>query len=132
MKLFVDSNVFIASLTDEPGRGRTAIQLLDSDHEFCTSILNLMEIRSVLMKKKRIEQDAVESVLSDIYTTVDIYAPEISDQIAAYSLQEETVLYTLGCLLLALANDVEATMVSFDADLCEHGAVPPDELVPSG
>mgnify|MGYP006282771885 FL=1 len=55
MKLFVDSNVFIASLTDEPGRGRTAIQLLDSDHEFCTSILNLMEIRSVLMKKKRIE-----------------------------------------------------------------------------
>jgi len=129
MTLFVDSNVFIASLTDEPDRGRTATQLLDSDHEFCTSILNLMEIRSVLMKKKRIEQDAVESTLADIYTTVDIYAPEISDQITAYGLQEETILYTLDCLLLALANDVGATMVSFDADLCQHGAVSPDELV---
>ena len=129
MKLFVDSNVFIASLTDEPNRGQTATQLLDSDHEFCTSILNLMEIRSVLMKKKRIEQDAVESTLADIYTTVDIYAPEISDQITAYGLQEETVLYTLECLILALANDVDATMVSFDADLCQHGAVSPDELV---
>jgi len=131
MKLFVDSNVFIASLTDEPGRGHTATRLLDSDHEFCTSILNLMEIRSVLMNKKRIEQDAVESVLSDIYTTVDIYAPEISDQVEAYSLQEETVLYTLDCLLLALANDVGATMVSFDADLCEHGAMAPEEFVSS-
>ena len=129
MKLFVDSNVFIASLTDEPDRGQTATALLDSDHELCTSILNLMEIRSVLMKKKRIEQDAVESVLADIYNRVDIYAPEISDQITAYGLQKETVLYTLDCLLLALSNDVDATMVSFDADLCQHGAVSPEGLL---
>jgi len=129
MKLFVDSNVFISSLTDEPDRGQTATALLDSDHELCTSILNLMEIRSVLMKKKRIEQDAVESVLADIYNRVDIYAPEISDQITAYGLQKETVLYTLDCLLLALSNDVDATMVSFDADLCQHGAVLPEELL---
>ena len=81
------------------------------------------------MKKKRIEQDAVESVLADIYNRVDIYAPEISDQITAYGLQKETVLYTLDCLLLALSNDVDATMVSFDADLCQHGAVLPEELL---
>ena len=57
MKVFVDTNVFIASLTDEPGRGKIATQLLNKDHEFCTSILNLMEIRSVMTKKKRVEQD---------------------------------------------------------------------------
>ncbi|MDS0297866.1 type II toxin-antitoxin system VapC family toxin [Halogeometricum sp. S1BR25-6] len=55
MKFFIDTNVFIASLTDEPSRGEIATRLLNGDHEFCTSILNLMEIRSVMTKKKRVE-----------------------------------------------------------------------------
>ncbi|WP_256948882.1 type II toxin-antitoxin system VapC family toxin [Halorubrum ezzemoulense] len=48
MKAFVDTNVFIASITDEPGRGDVATELLNENRDFCTSILNLMEIRSVL------------------------------------------------------------------------------------
>ncbi|WP_436900284.1 type II toxin-antitoxin system VapC family toxin [Halovenus halobia] len=51
-KVFVDTNVFVASLTDEPSRGETATELLNQEHEFCTSILNLIELRSVLTKKK--------------------------------------------------------------------------------
>ena len=129
MKLFVDTNVFIASLTAEPGRGQIATQLLNEDHEFCTSILNLMEIRSVMTKKKRVEQDRVEAVLSDIYGSVDIYAPEISDQIAAYELQRDNLLYTMDCVLLALADDVDASMVTFDGELLDHGGVAPDELL---
>jgi predicted nucleic acid-binding protein len=129
MKLFVDTNVFIASLTDEPGRGNIATQLLNEDHEFCTSILNLMEIRSVMTKKKRVEQDRVEAVLSDIYSSVDVYAPEISDQIAAYELQRDSLLYTMDCVLLALANDVDATLATFDGELLDHGGVAPKELV---
>jgi len=65
MKVFVDTNVFIASITEEPGRGEIATELLNENHEFCTSILNLMEIRSVLTKKKRVEQEQVEDVLTD-------------------------------------------------------------------
>ena len=129
MKLFVDTNVFIASMTDEPGRGEIATELLNEDHEFCTSILNLMEIRSVLTKKKRVEQERVEELLTDIYGRVDIYAPEISDQISAYGLQQDTLLYTLDCVLLALADDVDATLVTFDGELLEHGAVQPTELL---
>ena len=106
-------NVFVASLTDEPGRGEVATRLLNEDHEFCTSILNLMELRSVMTKKKRVEQDRVETVLSDTYNSVDIYAPEISDQITAYERQQETLLYTMDCVLLALANDVDAALNNF-------------------
>ena len=65
MKVLVDTNVFVASLTDEPARGDVATELLNQNHDFCTSILNLMEIRSVLTKKKRVEQERVEDVLSD-------------------------------------------------------------------
>lgn len=129
MKVFVDTNVFIASITEEPARGKIATELLNENHEFCTSILNLMEIRSVLTKKKRVEQEQVEGVLTDICGRVDIYAPEISDQISAYSLQEDTLLYTLDCILLALAEDVDATMVTFDGELLDHGAVEPAELI---
>mgnify|MGYP002761190850 FL=1 len=125
MKVFVDTNVFIASITDEPGRGDIATELLNENHDFCTSILNLMEIRSVLTKKKRVEQERVEEVLADIYGGVDIYAPEISDQVSAYSLQQNTLLYTLDCVLLALAEDIDATLVTFDGELLENGAISP-------
>ena len=57
MKLFVDTNVFIASLTDEPARGAIATRLRNEDHGFCTSVINLMEIRSVMTKKKHVEQE---------------------------------------------------------------------------
>ena len=129
MKVFVDTNVFIASITDEPGRGDVATELLNENHDFCTSILNLMEIRSVLTKKKRVEQERVEEVLADIYGGVDIYAPEISDQVSAYSLQQDTLLYTLDCVLLALAEDIDATLVTFDGELLENGAISPTELI---
>ena len=71
MKVFVDTNVFIASITDEPGRGDVATELLNENHDFCTSILNLMEVRSVLTKKKRVEQERVEEILADIYGGVE-------------------------------------------------------------
>lgn len=129
MKAFVDTNVFIASLTDEPARGGAATRFLNEDHEFCTSILNLMEMRSVLTKKKRVEQERVEDVLSDIYGSVDIYAPEISDQISAYERQRETLLYTMDCVLLSLAEDVDATFVTFDGELLDNGGVSPSELI---
>lgn len=129
MKVLVDTNVFVASLTDEPARGDIATELLNQDYDFCTSILNLMEIRSVMTKKKQVEQDRVEDVLSDIYVQVDIYAPEISDQISAYSLQQDTLLYTLDCVLLALAEDLDATLATFDGELLDNGAVEPSDLV---
>lgn len=129
MKVLVDTNVFVASLTDEPARGDVATELLNQNHDFCTSILNLMEIRSVLTKKKRVEQERVEDVLSDIYAQVDIYAPEISDQISAYSLQQDTLLYTLDCVLLALADDLDATLATFDGELLDNGAVEPSDLI---
>lgn len=129
MKVLVDTNVFVASLTDEPARGDVATEFLNQDHDFCTSILNLMELRSTMTKKKRVEQDRVEGVLEDIYERVDVYAPEISDQISAYDLQRDTLLYTMDCVLLALADDIDATLATFDAELLDNGGVAPAELV---
>lgn len=121
--------LFLASLTDEPARGDVATEFLNQNHDFCTSILNLMEIRSVMTKKKQVEQERVEAVISDIYTEVDIYAPEISDQISAYSHQQENLLYTLDCVLLALAEDIDTTLATFDGELLDNGAARPSDLI---
>jgi hypothetical protein len=50
-------------------------------------------------QEKRVEQEEVEAVLDDIHEEVDVYAPEISDQIDAYDRQRETLLYTMEALL---------------------------------
>ena len=54
-RLFLDTNVFIASITNEPERVDVAKELLNSEYEFYTSLLNLLELRTVLAKKKRLE-----------------------------------------------------------------------------
>ena len=60
---------------------------------------------------------------------MDIYTPEISDQIAAYEFQRDNLLYTMDCVLLALANNIDATMVTFDEELRDHCGVAPEELI---
>lgn len=88
-----------------------------------------MELRSVMTKKKRVEQDRVKAVLDDITENADVYAPEISDQIAAYQRQRDSLLYTMDCILLALAEDVDATFVTFDGELLDHGGVAPSDVM---
>jgi predicted nucleic acid-binding protein len=83
---------------------------------------------TVLTKKKGVEQDRVKDVLADISENVELFAPEISDQVTAYRRQRDTLLYTLNCVLLALAEDVGSTLVTFDAELLDHGAVAPSTV----
>lgn len=125
MTVFVDSNIFIASLTAEPGRGVVARDFLNLDLDFATSLVNLMEVRTVLTKKKQEPQQSVEETLADIGTYADVYAPDSDDWLRAYDRQRDTLLYTVDALLLALAEDLDADLVTFDAELLEHGAVDP-------
>lgn len=79
MRVFVDTNIFIASLTAEPKRGSVARDFLNLNLDFTTSLVNLMEARAVLAKKKRIEQPAVEQTIADIGTHAEIFAPDSDD-----------------------------------------------------
>ncbi|WP_129112594.1 type II toxin-antitoxin system VapC family toxin [Halegenticoccus tardaugens] len=129
MKAFVDTNVFVAATVDEPGRGDVAARFLNQDHEFYTSVPNLMEYRTVLAKKKRVEQEKVEALLTDITDRADVYFPDIEDFADAYELQRETLLYPLDCLILTTARSIDATLVTFDSELIEHRGRSPDAFV---
>ena len=128
-QVFVDTNDFIASLTDEPERGDVATRFLNTDFEFHTSLLNLMELRSALTKKKRIEQSQVEGVLSDIYANVEVFVHGESEVFDADRIQQETVLYPMDALILAAAENEEMPVVTFDAELVVAGGKTPEELL---
>lgn len=127
MRLFLDTNVFIAAVTDELETGAIAADVLDGDHEFLTSTLNLMELRSVLTKKERLELSQAEAIQNEITADVQIVIPDASDMMDANRLQRETLLYPLDCLILACAQGHDADLVSFDSELQEAGALRPED-----
>ena len=55
--------------------------------------------------------------------------PDASDMIAANKLQSETLLYPMDALVLSAADTIDATLVSFDAELVEHGAKQPQDVL---
>ncbi|WP_135854732.1 type II toxin-antitoxin system VapC family toxin [Halorussus salinus] len=129
MKVFVDTNIFIAASVDEPGRGDLATEFLNQDYDYCTTVFNVMEFRTVLAKKKQVEQGRVEARLEDISKSVDIFVPDIGEIIDAYELQADLLLYPMDCLTLAMADGEDAPLVTFDAELLENGAKSPDEFL---
>ena len=128
MRLFLDTNVFIAAVTDEPSSGAIAADVLDSDHTFLTSTLNLMELRSVLTKKERLELSRAEVIQDEITADVQVVIPDASDMMDANRLQRETLLYPLDCLILACAQGHDAELVSFDSELQAAGALDPEDV----
>lgn len=128
MRLFLDTNIFIAAVTDEPDTGAVAANLLEGDHGFLTSTMNLMELRSVLTKKQRLELSRAEAIQDEITADVRVVIPDASDMMDANRLQRETLLYPLDCLILACAQGHNADLVSFDSELQDAGALAPENL----
>lgn len=130
MRLCLDTNVFLATIIDAEDTADVATELLDSDdHSFVVAALSVMELRAVLTKKEKLEPETVEDIIADIGRDVDIFLPDSGDIMAGVRLQKETLLYPMDAMILACAEGADASLVSFDAELQEHGAVAPSDVV---
>jgi len=129
MSVLVDTNILVAATIGEPNRGERARELLDADLDFATTLFNLMEYRTVLTKKKHIEQDRVEELIDGLFDRIAVYGPETGDLIEAYAHQRESLLYPMDCVILATANEIGTDLVTFDRDLIQHGAVSPEQVL---
>ena len=129
MRFFVDSNIFIAIVTDDTDRSDVARTLLNTDREFYSSIYSLMQIRNVLATKYRYNRSEIEQ----IEQTVRAYAEPVSQGSIllqqADDIQRETYVTAMDALMLASAEHIDGTLVTFDTELHRHGALPPEELV---
>ncbi|WP_121820526.1 type II toxin-antitoxin system VapC family toxin [Halostella salina] len=129
MRLLLDTNVLVAAVTRDTERSDDAVKLLNEADETYVSVLNLMELRSVLTKKKQFERDRIEQIENRITSRVTVTFPDASDMMEANRLQSEMLLYPMDALVLAAADAVDATLVSFDAELVDHGAEHPKDVV---
>ncbi|WP_424016952.1 type II toxin-antitoxin system VapC family toxin [Halorientalis pallida] len=129
MKLLLDTNVLVAAVTNDTERSDLAIDLLNEADEPYVSVLNLMELRSVLSKKKQFERDRIDRIENRITARTTVTFPDASDMLEANRLQSETLLYPMDALVLAAAEAVDATLVSFDSELLDHGAKQPTDVV---
>jgi predicted nucleic acid-binding protein len=128
MNVLLDTNVLVAAVTRDTERSEDAIDLLNEVDDAHVSVLNLMELRSVLTKKKQFERERIERIENRITTRVTVTVPDASDMVAANQLQSETLLYPMDALVLAAADAIDATLVSFDRELIEHGAEHPADV----
>jgi len=129
MKHLFDTNILIAAVTRDSDRSDEAVDLLNEAAEPYVSVLSLMELRTVLAKKKQLEREQVDAIEARITARCTITFPDASDMMAANRLQSDTLLYPMDALILAAAEAVDATLVSFDAELLDHGAKRPEDVL---
>lgn len=127
-RIFLDTNIFVAIL-DEEEQQETARALLNADYEFYTSLLNLLELRTVLLKYKKWNRERTEEVIEGISERVEVFVHETSDILATNQLQQETLLYPMDCLIFAAAEDANAELVTFDSEMLDAGATAPSDLL---
>jgi predicted nucleic acid-binding protein len=88
-----------------------------------------MELRIVLTKKKQFERDRIDQIENRITSRATVTFPDALDMLAANQLQSETLLYPMDALVLTAAEAVDATLISFDNELVEHGAELPTDIL---
>jgi predicted nucleic acid-binding protein len=129
MTYLLDTNILIAAVTQDSERSEAARELLNTTENLHVSVLNLMELRSVLSKKKQFERDRVDQIEARITSRTTVTFPDASDMLAANQLQSDTLLYPMDALVLTAADAIEGTLISFDRELVEQGAVRPEEIL---
>ena len=129
MSLFIDSNVFIAIVTDDTDRSDIARRLLNADRTFYSSIYSIMEVRNVLATKYQFTREEIEAV----ERRIRIYAEPVSHSSIlvqkADEIQEQTYVTAMDAIMLASATQIDGTLVSFDTELHRYGAVPPEDIL---
>jgi len=79
-------------------------------------------------KKTQFERERIDQIEHRISSRAAVTVPDASDVMAANQLQSETLLYPMDALVLAAADSVDATLVTFDSELVEFGAKTPDDV----
>lgn len=129
MKVLVDTNIFI-SLIQGSGRSTIAKKLINSNNiELGASHLTLLEIRTVLTKKKQRSQTKVEEIIDWLKENLDFLVTETPGAEYIEDFQQDTLLYPMDCLIMSSADLAGAVPVTFDDEMKHHNAVDPIYLL---
>jgi len=133
IEVFLDTDCIVNVLCEEiePETGKKLwlapkeILNLISDEKLTgmTSLINLMEIRSVLSLKKRWKKEDIFKREDELKRYIQIVIPEFMDHLDADEIQRKLWLTPIDSLILALARKENSTLISRDRSLGQYADV---------
>ena len=120
-KVFVDSNIFIYAVTDDPLKSEVARQSLLSDSEFHLSTQVLNEFISVCQRKKIITNDEIQQSIEGYLKDFQLHLLTDATIRLAMQLQTRYNLSYWDALIIASALEAECSIL-YSEDL-QHDLV---------
>lgn len=120
MHYLVDSDVFLHVLL-HTDRSEEAREFLDKySNDIGTTVLNIMEIGSVLSRKYRWRKRDINKVIDVIKKTLTILIPTEYDMLDAMELSLKHYLSPIDALMLVISKNKGLILVTFDGELLKY------------
>jgi len=113
----VDSNVFfnVILYADEFSDAKKFLN--ENSGNIATTLVNLMEIFSILTRKYRWKKEDALKIVENLQENCMILIPNEYDFIYAYELQKRYLLTTNDALILSIAQKENFTLITMDKEL---------------
>jgi predicted nucleic acid-binding protein len=120
MRYLVDTDVFLHDILHTE-RAEEAKSFLDEhSEEISTTILNLMEISSVLSRKYKWKKESISKVLDALKVSVEILIPTEYDMLETFNLSKERYHTPVDALMLSISKGKNSTLITFDSGILKE------------
>ena len=120
MHYMVDSDVFLHDVL-HTDRSEEARKFLDKYcNDIATTVLNIMEIGSVLSRKYRWRKRDINKVIEAVKKTLTILIPTEYDMLDAMELSLKHYLSPVDALMLVMSQNKGLILVTFDGELLKY------------
>ncbi len=121
-KFLVDSDVLLNAVL-KGKKQETCVEFLNQHEEgISTTILNIMEISSVLSRKYSWKGKDIREVVSTIERGTDVLIPSETEIIEAYELVFYHFFSTIDAILLTLSKGQNQILITYDSGLLSRGS----------
>lgn len=126
-QIFLDTDVIINWISKEVDKN-TGFKLWRCPYEImklaeadeitaCTALTNVFEIRYVLRRKMKYEDEMIKEFLNDLFGNVSIEIPDSVDMLLANKLQDDNPLDPFDAIGLSIVQSIDSCiLVSRDSD----------------
>lgn len=121
-EFLVDSDVFLNSVLQTEEQ-EVCVKFLDGkEGTTCTTILNVMEISSVLSRKYGWEKKEIHDVVDTIEKGMDVMIPSEGETLEGYELVMSDFFSPVDSILLSVSKNQDLELVTFDGGLLRRGS----------
>jgi predicted nucleic acid-binding protein len=113
----IDSNVFLHILLKTEESERAASFLDENKGSVTTTLLNMMEIASVLSRKYRWKGRDIKDVLREMRKNLPLSSPDEYDILEAYDINEQEFLTPIDAIMVAVTSRNHFVLITYDKEL---------------